>query len=241
MKAIILAAGRGSRMKGWTQDLPKTMLALRGISLLQRQVSTLREAGITEIAVVTGYLKDKIQANGLTHRFENVRWAETNMVRSLMEADAWLSQEQCIIGYGDIFYDPSGPRALMETDADIAITYDVNFWELWSQRLADPLSDLENFKIDALGTVTDIGGRAQSREEIQGQYMGLLMTRPAGWLTIKKFLGSQAEMALDKMDMTTLLKALIGAGIAIKGVPYRDVWGEADTPEDLEVYNASYA
>jgi choline kinase len=237
MKAIILAVGRGSRMKGWTQELPKTMLQLHGKPLLQRQVDALKHAGVGEIGVVTGYLKDKIQANGLTHRFENPRWAETNMVRSLMAAQQWLAKEPCLIGYGDIFYAPSAPLSLMKADADIAITYDVNFWELWSSRLADPLSDLENFRINSSNVVTDIGGRAQKREDIQGQYMGLLFVRPKGWQSIRTFLDSLPAEVVDKMDMTSMLKALIAAGVPVKGIAYHDAWGEADTPEDIEGYN----
>lgn len=241
MKAVILAAGRGSRMKGWTEDVPKTMLLLKGKSLLQHQIVTLKAAGVEEIAVVTGYLKERVQADGITKRFENTRWDQSNMVRSLMMADEWLQKEPCLIGYGDIFYEPSAPEALMACDANIAMTYDVNFWELWSSRLDDPLSDLENFKIDQDNHVTFIGGRAQHRDEIQGQFMGLLMMRPEGWQQIKAYLDGLSSEAVDKLDMTSLLQALIKEGIHIRGVEYHDTWGEADTPEDLEVYNQSGA
>src|SRR5579885_3233219 len=181
MNAIILAAGRGSRMKGWTEELPKSMLVLNGKPLLQHQVDALHTAGIHHIGVVTGYRKERVQAAGITQRFENPRWEQTNMVRSLMQADAWLSAGPCIVSYADIFYAATAPRALMQASGDIAITYDVHFWELWSRRFADPLADLENFRIDAKGNITEIGGRAKRREDIQGQYMGLLMIRPGGW------------------------------------------------------------
>ena len=55
MKAIILAAGRGSRMKELGDQLPKCLIELRGKPLLEYQLQTLRQAGIDEIALVTGY------------------------------------------------------------------------------------------------------------------------------------------------------------------------------------------
>ncbi len=240
MKAIILAAGRGSRMKGWTEELPKCMLELDGKPLLQHQVDAMQASGIHEIAVVTGYRKEKLKAHGITHRFENLRWQETNMVRSLMAANAWLTEQPCIISYGDIFYAPSAPKSLGQSTADIAITYDINFWELWSRRFSDPLADLENFRVDAQGYVTDIGGRAKRREDIEGQYMGLLMIRPQGWKQITAFLQSKPSEVVDKMDMTSLLRELIIRKMRIQGIAYHDSWGEVDVPDDLALYTASF-
>lgn len=79
MKAIILAAGRGSRMKGLTDQKPKCLVELRGKTLLEWQLKALREAGVSEIAVVTGYRRELLAAYGLTE-FHNPRWAETNML-----------------------------------------------------------------------------------------------------------------------------------------------------------------
>ena len=55
MRAIILAAGRGSRMKTLTEKIPKCLVHLREKPLIEWQLAAIREAGITEIAVVTGY------------------------------------------------------------------------------------------------------------------------------------------------------------------------------------------
>ena len=89
MKAIILAAGRGSRMKNMTDDRPKCMVELRGKPLLEWQLTALHEAGISEIAIVTGY-KRELLANRAPMEFHNPRWAETNMVSSLACAQEWL-------------------------------------------------------------------------------------------------------------------------------------------------------
>ena len=54
MRAIILAAGSGLRLNQHTKDIPKALLDLNGKSILERQISLLREYGINEIFVVTG-------------------------------------------------------------------------------------------------------------------------------------------------------------------------------------------
>ena len=102
MKAIILAAGRGSRMKHLTDTQPKCLVELNGKSLLDWQLKALRDAGITEIAIVTGYRRQLLVNRGLIE-FYNPRWAETNMVSSLACADEWLTTEPCIVSYSDIF------------------------------------------------------------------------------------------------------------------------------------------
>ncbi len=89
MKAILLAAGRGSRMKELTDARPKCLLELRGKSLLDRQLEALRKAGISEIAIVTGYKRELLADRGLVE-FHNPRWADTNMVSSLASAQEWL-------------------------------------------------------------------------------------------------------------------------------------------------------
>lgn len=240
MHAIILAAGRGSRMGKQTDDLPKCMLPLHGQPLINKQITALQQAGIKDIAVVCGYQKDKIQASGITHRFENSRWQESNMVRSLMSADSWLKQYDCIISYADIFYASSAITSLINSKAHLAVTYDVNFQTLWASRFADPLVDLETFKKDEQDNLLEIGKRPNNMSEVQGQYMGLLKFTPSGWRTILNILRSLNSTQIDKLDMTSLLQHVISAGDVIKTVPYKDHWGEVDHASDLMLYQQSF-
>ena len=83
MKAIILAAGRGSRLKGLTDDRPKCLVELGGVRLLDWQLAALKAAGIEDVVVVTGYRADLLQAEGV-RTIHNPDWARTNMVRSLL-------------------------------------------------------------------------------------------------------------------------------------------------------------
>ena len=55
MKAIIIAAGQGTRLRPYTADRPKCMVEINGVSLIERQVKTMRDAGIDDIVVIRGY------------------------------------------------------------------------------------------------------------------------------------------------------------------------------------------
>lgn len=61
MKAVILAAGKGLRMKPLTKTIPKPLIKLKGKSFLERQLTELKKAGITEVIIVIGFLGEKIQ------------------------------------------------------------------------------------------------------------------------------------------------------------------------------------
>ena len=237
MKAIILAAGRGSRMGRYSDERPKCLVEVAGKPLLEWQIAALRGAGITDIAVVRGYRGETFENRGVS-LFDNPRWAQTNMVMSLAAAAPWLRQEACIISYADIFYPAQAVRSLIQAEDGIAMTYDVNWLELWSARFEDPLSDAETFKLDGQSRVVEIGRKAKSLDEIQGQYMGLLKITPEGWGWIEELLAEAGPEAADKLDMTTLLNRLISAGRAVRGVAFNGFWGECDNPSDLTVYEA---
>lgn len=239
MKAIILAAGRGSRMKDLTDDRPKCLMELRGKALLDWQLEALRSAGIREIAIVTGYKRELLGNRGLVE-FHNARWAETNMVSSLACAQDWLQAEPCIVSYSDIFYGPTAVEALMACAAPLAVTYDPNWLELWTQRFGDPLLDAETFRLTPEHTLAEIGNKPTSVEEVQGQYMGLLRFTPEGWAEVARIRNELPPEQRDKMHMTGTLQKVIDAGrVAIAAVPYFGEWGEVDRSEDLKLYEVS--
>lgn len=59
MKAIILAAGMGTRLEPITNSIPKPLIKVNGVSIIERQIEYLKEIGITEIIIVTGYMHEK--------------------------------------------------------------------------------------------------------------------------------------------------------------------------------------
>ena len=237
MKAIILAAGRGSRLGALTEEQPKCLTPLMGTPLLEWQLQALRGAGLESIAIVRGYLAHRLEFPGL-HYFENARWKDTNMVMSLVCAQEWLRQGPCIISYSDIVYPAETVSELLSGQGDLTITYDGNWLELWKLRFEDPLEDAETFQVNDQGQLLEIGNRAKTTGEIQGQYMGLLKITPTGWNRVERYLTSLPSPDQDRLDMTALLRGLLQSGVAIQTVPIQQRWYEVDTESDLQLYQA---
>jgi len=240
VKGIILAAGRGSRMRELTSDRPKCLVELAGRPLLDHEVASLRAGGISEIGIVCGWRAEMLGGRSL-RLFDNPRWAETNMVASLACAGEWLEAGPCLISYSDIFYGASTVAALAAAHGDIAITFDPHWRALWSRRFADPLADAESFRRDAAGRVTEIGRRAGNIDEIEGQYMGLLKITPAGWAAVEAVRGRLDARARDRLDMTTALRLIIAAGTSVAAIPCAGPWGEVDSADDLALYERMVA
>lgn len=239
MKVIILAAGRGSRMKSMTDSIPKCLVTLHGKPLLEWQLAAIRNAGLHDIAIVTGYQRELLANRGLTE-FHNSAWSTTNMVSSLLNADEWLSNDTCIVSYSDIFYQPQAISTLMNHHADIAITYDTNWLTLWEQRFGDPLLDAETFRMTPENQLLEIGNKPQQISDIQGQYMGLLRFTPAGWQEVKSTIAALPANEVAKIHMTGLLQKIIDRNqMQIHAVPYAGVWGEVDTESDLRNYETA--
>src|SRR5579859_2493648 len=166
MRALILAAGRGSRLGALTKDRPKCLVEFANKPLIERQISALRRGGATSIGVVRGYRAALIELSGVTY-FENPRWSETNMVASLVTAATWLRAEPTIVSYSDIFYRHELVQNLVAAAGSLVIAYDREWRRLWTRRFADPLKDAETFRADASGKLVDIGGKTSDISEIE--------------------------------------------------------------------------
>jgi choline kinase len=235
-RAVILAAGRGSRMAHLGEDRPKCLVELEGRPLIDRQIAALRRGGVDEIGVVRGYRAEMIDLPGLSY-FTNERWAETNMVMSLAAAAPWLRAGPVIVSYADIFYRGELVRGLAAAPGNLVISYDRAWRRLWTRRFAGPLADAETFRIDAAGQLLEIGGKTKRIEEIEGQYMGLLKFTPPAWSAIEALLGTLDPPTRDRLDMTGLLRRLLGGRDLLIGTFGADgQWGEIDNPDDVALY-----
>lgn len=241
MRALILAAGRGSRMGPLGDVRPKCLVELDGRPLLDRQLAALARGGAEEIGIVRGYRKEMLERPGLA-AFDNPRWAETNMVMSLVCAAEWLRTGPVIVSYADIFYRGELIRALAAAPGSLVISYDRRWRELWTRRFADPLSDAETFRIDSAGRLLEIGGKTRRIEDIQGQYMGLLKFTPPAWAAIERLLGTLEPAVRDRLDMTGLIRRLLAAGeIPVDTCPTDGGWGEIDQADDVALYESLLA
>ena len=236
MRAVILAAGRGSRLGHLGADRPKCLVEFAGKPLLERQIAALRRGGVDEIGVVRGYRAEMIDLPGVSY-FLNQRWAETNMVMSLTAAAAWLHSGPAIVSYGDIFYRSELVRGLAGAPGRLVISYDRDWRRLWTRRFVDPLADAETFRINADGQLLEIGGRTTRIEEIQGQYMGLFKFTPPAWGIVEALLAALDAPTRDKLDVTGLLgRLLAGNELSIGTFGADGQWGEIDNAQDVALY-----
>ena len=235
MRAVILAAGRGSRMGRLGDERPKCLVEFGGKPLIKRQVAALRGGGAQAIGVVRGYRAEMVELPGLTY-FYNERWSETNMVMSLATAAEWLKAGPVIVSYADIFYRHELVRDLAAASGDLVITYDRAWRMLWSRRFADPLADAETFQADASGRLIEIGNKTSSIDQITGQYMGLLKFTPRAWKDVEALLATFDALTRDRLDMTGLLQRLLRRNVTIGTFGTDGHWGEIDSPGDLALY-----
>jgi choline kinase len=232
MQAIILAAGRGSRLGDHTESTPKCLTRVCGRPLLEWQLDALRSGGADRITIVGGYRAEQLERSGVS-LVRNEAWATTNMMSSLLCAREAFDGP-AIVSYSDILYGASIVSELFRRNEHVSIVYDRQWRSLWESRFDDPLDDAESFQIDDDRRITEIGRRAASTEEIHGQYVGLMRFSPEAFVWIEEHAG-RAERPVAELDMTTLLRGLIEEGRPVHGVPIDGGWCEIDTPRDLEL------
>ena len=107
MTGVILAAGRGGRLREVAGNRPKCLLDISGWTLLERQIHALRACGVDRIAVVAGYQADHVRravdGEAGVHIVHNERYATTNSVYSLWLAQRWLGNG-CVILNADVLF-----------------------------------------------------------------------------------------------------------------------------------------
>lgn len=247
MRAIILAAGEGTRLRPHTLTVPKCMVELAGVSLLERQLAVLKACGVDDIIICTGYRAEVVRRLGLPTR-HNIRFDRTNMVGTLMcAADLLDGGDDVLITYADIVFEPRVIQALLAAEGDFATTVDRQWLKLWSLRQEDPLEDAETLKLDPSGDIVEVGKKPKSLAEIEAQYMGLILARAPMAPKLASFWRSLEPAGpfdgrdLDNMFMTSFLQALIDTGHPLRAVPVAGGWIEVDTTTDLDRYAAMAA
>jgi choline kinase len=242
MRAIILAAGQGSRLRPLTNDRPKAMIEVAGRTLLDRQISTFKSFGIQDIAVVTGYCSKAVVAEHPVQIYFNDRFATTNMVYSLICAKDFLVGDT-IISYGDILYEDRVLESLLANSNGISVVVDLDWKDYYAQRFTNPYDDAESLIYRNDNQLISIGKSKPTPKDVMGQYIGLIKISAAG---IHDFLSvSQSERhssisigwgrPYEKAYMTDYLQELINRNIHIHAVPIRRGWYEIDHLSDYDL------
>lgn len=243
MKAIILAAGQGTRLKKYTENLPKGMLMFQGKTIIERQIETYRECGIKDIIVVRGFAADKIQYDGIVY-YTNEDYENTNMVESLMTARDEFDDD-IIVSYSDILFEKEMLRTMIDSKSDFAVAVDTEWKKYWQLRYGKIDFDTESLKLDNNGNITSLGLENPPIEEIDARYIGLLKFSKAGLDSITELWDrnyaeyidkpwQQSGKTIRKAYMTDLLNGLIEDGKHVEAVKFVNGWIEFDTNEDYE-------
>ncbi|MDD2892311.1 MAG: phosphocholine cytidylyltransferase family protein [Halothiobacillaceae bacterium] len=237
LKAIILVAGEGTRLRPYTQNRPKCMVEVDGKGLLDRQLAVLASEPVQPIVLVGGYRAEMLKRPGIELRL-NPRYAETNMVWTLFCAEDDLEGD-VLLCYGDIVYSREVLQAVLKSQADIAVAIDLDWESYWRARNENPLDDAETLKLAADGRILEIGQKPKTLAEIEGQYMGLMKFSAKGAEALKSVfhdanrVGKLRGKPVEKAYMTDLLQAMIDLNYRLDAVPVHGGWVEVDTVEDL--------
>jgi choline kinase len=243
MRAIILAAGSGQRLRPYTRSIPKCMVEVAGRSLLHRQIDVMRSLGIEQISIVTGHLAKKIQVDGI-RKLHNPAYSTTNMVGSLFVASKVLTTgDDVIVSYGDIIYEKQVLERVINCEAPICLPVDVEWERLWSARMPNPMDDAETLKMNQAGDITELGKKPLVRSDIEAQYIGLIKFNSNLAKQLPDIYTSMDKSALfdgkdfRNMQMTSFIQWLIDCNWQAKSIKISNGWLEVDTRDDLDMYN----
>ena len=242
MKAVILAAGQGTRLQPLTADRPKGMVEVDGRSIIDRQIERFAAAGIEDIVIVTGYQASSVPDYGARH-YVNTEFGSTNMVVSLFAAEAELDGE-VLVSYGDILYSEEVLRAALDDSAEVGVVVDLDWQEFFGERAgADAFDDAESLVFGDDGNIERIGERDPDRDDVQAQYVGLIRFGPKGTEWIREIYHEAAATnqeigwgrPIRSSYMTDLLQELVNTEHPVSPISIRGGWVEIDNLRDHEI------
>ena len=229
MKAVILAAGRGTRINEVTHGLPKCLLAFGDRTILDCQIQGLRNAGVTDIAIVVGHNASRIVDHlGLAYadRLEtfhvvcNPEYETTNNIYSLWMASHWLKGSDFLCLNADVLCHPKILTAAVAGRGLISM-------------VVDPAWRDETMKvIIRQGRVIRMS-KAISREDFSGTYIGITRFSRAITRSLFDEISGMLEQGRVNEFFNVAVQRLVDRGLVvkptcIKGLP----WAEVDDPAD---------
>ncbi|MDI6799334.1 MAG: phosphocholine cytidylyltransferase family protein [Actinomycetota bacterium] len=234
LKAVILAAGVGSRIRPLTDDRPKSLIEINGRAILERMLGGIIGAGIDEVVVVTGYLKDNIEK--LVHDkpydieieiIENARYAETNTAYSLMLAKSHLAGSSFLKFDADVIFEERVLARLLEAGGANILLVD-----------GDIHLGQEEVKVEAdqTGKVTRVGKEVDPKKAI-GESIGIERIDAS---TSRNLFHELETMMEDPSNLNAYYEAayerLIEAGEVFLALDITGLrWVEIDTIEDFNL------
>ncbi|MEG0762996.1 MAG: phosphoenolpyruvate mutase [Oscillospiraceae bacterium] len=232
--SIILAAARGNHLDELTQNKPKTMIKVKGKSILETQIATLQSHEIKNITVVRGYKKEAINIPQVNY-VDNDEFENTSEVYSLALAQNAL-RGQTIISYGDLIFKKHILFDLLNSDKDMAIVVDKDYkCSNYNEFVFS--SSKENGVLDEVICANKIAPIADEDDthHLCGSALGITFVKGKAIETLKELLNEALQSNNKKMNMDTLLNAMLGKGVEVEVVTVSSQdWIDVNNMVDLE-------
>lgn len=242
MRAIIIGAGRGSRLMPTTADTPKCFAEVAGQRLLDWTVDAFRQNGIHDIAFIGGYQIQTVQEAYANFTFRhNSDWPNNNILASLMYAED-LMDEPFLCCYSDVLFTPGIVETLLKREAEIALGVDTAWLTRYEHRTEHPSDDAEKVTVQN-GAVTRIH-REIPEEDAYGEFIGLAKFSPSGSSALREayhqrrgeFTGQAYREAkvFEKAYLIHLFQDMIECGQTMAHADTPGGYIEVDTQQDFE-------
>ena len=223
VKAVILAAGQGSRLRPAKPGIPKCLLEVGGKALIEHQLSSLDATGILDVLVVVGYKGEMIQrhvGNRVRYRICDT-WESSNNFLTLWSIRDEL-EDGFVCFFADLLCDADPIAQVLAAPSEICIIVDTS----------RVLEGTMRVQIES-GHVTGIGSHIPVSEG-SGNFIGVAKFSPAGARQLLEQLEAMVETSRNEYYTVAVDR------LACRGVPvgYVDMsgrpWVEIDTAEDLQ-------
>jgi len=232
MKAIILAAGIGSRIRPMTNHCPKSLLQIGEHTILEMMLSNIQDCGINEVVFVLGYLQEQIKEyvkNNFpslnAHFVTNDKYAETNTAYSLMLAKDLIKDSNFVKFDADVVFEKKILESLIKCDYANCLCIDKNI-NLEAEEIK-VIVDGQNKVLKASKTINpkDAVGESIGIEKMDGETAKLLFSELEIMMEDKRNYQKYYESAYEKL----IQKNISFYALNISGLR----WIEVDTLEDF--------
>jgi len=243
VRAIVIGAGRGSRLGHNTDEVPKTLVEVMGRPMLDWILEALAAAGFTrkDVVFVCGYAEDVVRRRYPEFTFvRNEDWANNNILLSLLCAREHLKQG-FVSSYADIVYDGAVVQKLAASRADISLGCDTAWRRRYVGRTQHPETDAEKLRADG-DRVLELS-RTIASEAAQGEFIGVMKLSAAGASSLcSAFDAAQARFdgglfregrTFRKAYLIDLLQQMLEAGVPMERQNTAGGYMEIDTGQDL--------
>jgi len=230
MKAVILAAGQGTRIRSVHGEHPKCLIEVDNATILDHQLEALYKAGITDVVMVVGYEKEQIINHIRSRRLnqvqrvqfiENPAFAITNNIYSLWLALDWVRGDSFIVLNADVIFDADVLDRAVRANTPISMIVDL----LWRD---------ETMKVIIHGDRIIQMSKKIPREQFSGTYIGITMFSKEIQERFCNTMTTVISAGRVNEFFNVAVQELVDEGVH---VGYTNIdglaWAEIDDPTDL--------